>query len=76
MMNNKLSQRELEVLVLIARGYTNKKIGKLLYITEKSVNSHVARIFNKLDVHNKINVVIKALHLGIISLEGIYNHEE
>jgi DNA-binding NarL/FixJ family response regulator len=49
-----LTARELEVLHEVAYGYTNKEIGKRLFISEKTVGVHVARIFTKIGVHSRV----------------------
>jgi DNA-binding NarL/FixJ family response regulator len=48
-----LTARELDVLVLVARGKTNRAIGRELYISEKTVASHVSHIFTKLGVASR-----------------------
>jgi ATP/maltotriose-dependent transcriptional regulator MalT len=48
-----LTQRELEVLRLIASGLTNRGIGKKLFISEKTVARHVSNIFTKLDLYSR-----------------------
>jgi DNA-binding CsgD family transcriptional regulator len=49
-----LTGRELEVLVELAKGLTNREIGKRLYISEKTVGVHVSRIFHKIGVHTRV----------------------
>jgi DNA-binding NarL/FixJ family response regulator len=49
-----LTARELEVLHEVANGFTNREIGQRLYISEKTVGVHVARIFNKIGVHSRV----------------------
>ena len=49
----RLSERELEVSRLLARGKTNKEIGMLLGISPRTVQIHVAHIFDKLGVHSR-----------------------
>ena len=48
-----LSSREREVAGLVASGKTNKDIAAALYLSEKTIESHLARIYNKLDVHSR-----------------------
>src|SRR5262249_22485204 len=48
-----LSSREREVAGLVAAGKTNKDIAAALYLSEKTIESHLARIYNKLDVHSR-----------------------
>jgi len=61
-----LSKRELEVLSLIAEGFTNKDIGKKLYLTEATVKSYNKSIYRKLDVNRRTQATSKAKSLGII----------
>jgi LuxR family transcriptional regulator, maltose regulon positive regulatory protein len=61
-----LSQRELEVLQLIARGLSNREIGGRLYLALDTVKGHNRRIFGKLSVQRRTEAVAKARSLGIL----------
>ncbi len=63
-----LSEREVEVLQLMARGSANKQIASDLSITESTVKTHVANIFQKLEVGHRTEAVTKAMSQGIIKL--------
>ena len=63
-----LSEREIEVLQLIARGSANKQIAGELLISESTVKTHVANIFRKLNVSHRTEAVTQALQRGIIKL--------
>jgi DNA-binding NarL/FixJ family response regulator len=63
-----LSEREMEVLGLMAEGAGNKAIATDLSITESTVKTHVANIFQKLDVSGRTDAVTKAIRKGIINL--------
>ncbi|HWQ82912.1 MAG TPA: LuxR C-terminal-related transcriptional regulator, partial [Anaerolineales bacterium] len=63
-----LSERELDVLRLIAQGYTNQEIAKQLVITVGTVKSHINHIFGKLDAHNRTEAVARARGLGLIEI--------
>ncbi len=63
-----LSERELEVLQLMAKGSGNKEIAASLFITESTIKTHVANIFQKLDVNRRTEAVTQALQRGIIKL--------
>jgi DNA-binding CsgD family transcriptional regulator/tetratricopeptide (TPR) repeat protein len=60
-----LSERELEVLALIAEGLTNREIGTRLYISEKTVGVHVGRVLSKLDVSGRVEAAAVAIRLGL-----------
>jgi DNA-binding NarL/FixJ family response regulator len=59
-----LTNRELEVLTLVGRGYTNKAIGVQLGISDRTVQGHLARIFNKLSASSRTEAVMRAVSLG------------
>jgi len=61
-----LSDRELEVLKLIARGNSNKRIGAQLSITEETVKGHVKNILGKLGANDRTHAVTLALTRGIL----------
>jgi LuxR family transcriptional regulator, maltose regulon positive regulatory protein len=61
-----LSQRELEVLHIIALGKTNQEIAKQLIVSPGTIKAHTASIYRKLDVSNRTEAVSRARQLGII----------
>jgi len=63
-----LSEREVEVLTLIAKGISNKIIATTLNIGESTVKTHIQSIFNKLGVNDRTEAVTEAIKKGIISL--------
>ena len=63
-----LSARELEVVQLMSTGAANKEIAASLSISESTVKTHVANIFQKLDVNDRTGAVTTALQKGIITL--------
>ena len=63
-----LSEREVEVLNLMAKGAANKEIATELYITESTVKTHVQSIFQKLGVSDRTEAVTQAIKKGIIRL--------
>ena len=63
---NPLSQRELEVLRLIAVPMTNKEIGKKLFISPGTVGRHAENIYRKLDVRGRRQAAARAKALGLI----------
>lgn len=62
-----LTERELEVLQLVARGYTNKAIGVQLGISDRTVQGHLAHIFDKLHAQSRTEAVMRAVSLGWIA---------
>jgi len=64
-----LSRRELEVVTLIAEGFTNKEIANTLFISERTVTTHRERIMKKLDVHSAGEILRYALAHGIVQLK-------
>jgi DNA-binding NarL/FixJ family response regulator len=62
-----LTSRELEVLHLLARGLRNKEIAARLYVSERTVNFHLANIYQKLNVSGRTEALSKALEQGLIS---------
>lgn len=64
-----LSERECEVLRLIAEGSSNRQIAAQIHLSPKTVENHRANIMRKLGVHNRVALVKAALKLGLISVE-------
>ena len=62
-----LTEREMEVLHLVAKGYTNKAIGVQLSISDRTVQGHLAHIFDKLQAASRTEAVMRAVSLGWIS---------
>ncbi len=62
-----LTERELDVLRLAARGFTNKAIGLQLSISDRTVQGHLAHIFAKLQATSRTEAVMRAVSLGWIS---------
>jgi len=59
--------REMEVLHLVAKGYTNKAIGVQLGISDRTVQGHLAHVFDKLQAGSRTEAVMRAVSLGWIS---------
>ena len=64
--NNKLSKREMEVLKEMVKGKTNKEIAKSLFVSEKTIKTHVSHIFNKLQVSDRTQAAIYAIENKLI----------
>lgn len=63
-----LSIREQEILEFIAKGMLKKQIGVTLNISYSTVDSHIRRIYQKLDANNAAGAITKAFRMGILSL--------
>lgn len=61
-----LTERELEILRLMASGYSNKEIAKAFDVAEGTVKNHVSSVLSKLAVRDRTRAVLKGLELGII----------
>lgn len=62
-----LTDREIEILGEVARGYTNKVIGVNLNISDRTVQGHIARIFEKLQANSRTEAVMRAISLGLLN---------
>jgi DNA-binding NarL/FixJ family response regulator len=62
-----LTEREREVLRLIARGLTNREIAESLVISELTAKTHVSRILTKLDLMNRVHAVVFAYETGVVT---------
>jgi DNA-binding NarL/FixJ family response regulator len=65
---DELSERELEVLELIARGHTADEIAEKLFLSQHTVRNHIQAVLEKLDVHSKLEAVMAAHRLGLIKI--------
>jgi DNA-binding NarL/FixJ family response regulator len=63
-----LSTRELEVLVLVARGCTNKEVGQELFISDRTVRNHVTSCLLKLEARDRTEAVTRAIERGLIRM--------
>lgn len=63
---NKLSKRESEVLAEMTKGKTNKEIAETLFVSEKTIKTHVSHIFNKLQVTDRTQAAIYAMQNNLI----------
>ncbi len=61
-----LTQREMQVLQLLTKGYTYAELGKLLGVTRLTVHSHVKNIYGKLAVHSRVEALFEARQLGLL----------
>ncbi|MBQ7221644.1 MAG: response regulator transcription factor [Synergistaceae bacterium] len=66
-----LSVREREVLLLAAKGLSSKEVAKQLFISERTVQTHLASIYDKLGSRNKTEALLLALKYGVVTLEEL-----
>ena len=61
-----LTEREREVLALVARGNTNKQIAEALYVSEKTARNHVSHMYEKLQIYDRSQAVLYAVRKGLV----------
>ena len=65
-----LSERELEIIELVAQGLTNQEIGETLMISKRTVDNHVSNVFNKTGAKNRVALLNWAMDHGKICRDG------
>ncbi len=65
----RLTKREIEVLSLIAQGHSSKEAADVLYVSKRTVDFHLANIYDKLQVNNRVQAFRAATRLGLIPFE-------
>lgn len=71
--DNALTEREKEVLLCLVEGLSNKEIAERLFISDKTVKIHVSKIFKKLNVKSRSQVVIHAVQHQLVPLPSTFN---
>jgi DNA-binding NarL/FixJ family response regulator len=61
-----LTKREVEIVGMMAAGYSNREIAKACFVAEGTVKNHISNILSKLGVRDRTRAVLRALHLGLI----------
>ena len=64
-----LTKREMEVLGLVIEGKSSKEVAEELYVSKRTVDFHLANIYEKLQVSNRVQAFRRATSLGLIPLE-------
>jgi DNA-binding NarL/FixJ family response regulator len=60
-----LSQREREIVALVAQGFKNKEMAEKMFISEQTVKNHLHNIFDKLGVSDRLELALYAIHKNI-----------
>jgi DNA-binding NarL/FixJ family response regulator len=68
---SQLTERELDVLRLVGRGFSNRQIADRLTIGEATVKSHIAKLFQKLEVPDRARAIVAAFDAGIVSPRAV-----
>lgn len=68
-----LSERETEVLRLVAMGMSNKEVAEELFLSQRTVKAHLTSVFNKLNVASRSEAIVKGLQWGLVTLENTEN---
>ncbi|MCL3861399.1 response regulator transcription factor [Actinotalea sp. K2] len=61
-----MTERETEILRLLAGGYTNREIAEAMFLAEGTVKNHISSVLAKLGVKDRTRAVLRALHLGLL----------
>ena len=64
----RLTERELEVLRLVARGMNNRDIARQLFISENTVKNHIRNILEKLQLHSRMEAVVYAVREKLLEI--------
>jgi|SRR5579884_33277 len=71
-LESQLTERELEVLALVAEGRTNREVARLLWLSDQTVKFHLANVYRKLGVSSRGEAVLRARAEGILHLEEVH----
>lgn len=70
----RLTKREIEVLSLIAQGFSSREAAENLIVSKRTVDFHLANIYGKLQVSNRVQAFRAATRLGLIPFEPTFSH--
>ena len=62
-----LTDREVEVLNLVLDGKSSKEVAQTLYLSKRTIDFHLARIYEKLNVSNRVQAIRRAAELGLVA---------
>lgn len=65
----KLTKREIEVLTLVIEGKSSKEVADMLFVSKRTVDFHLANIYDKLQVSNRVQAFRRAARLGLIPFD-------
>jgi DNA-binding CsgD family transcriptional regulator len=68
----RLTKREIEVLSLISQGHSSKEAAEALFVSKRTVDFHLANIYDKLQVNNRVQAFRAATRLGLIPFEPTF----
>ena len=66
-----LTERELKIIKLLAKGMSNEEMSELLHISVHTTKAHLESIYEKLNVKNRVQAVVKSAQNGIIDMQKI-----
>jgi DNA-binding NarL/FixJ family response regulator len=72
----KLTRREVEVLTLVIEGNSSKQVAEHLYVSKRTVDFHLANIYGKLKVKNRVQAYREATKRGLLPVNGLHFAEE
>ena len=70
-MENRLTEREFNVISLVVEGLTNSQIAEKLHISVHTVKAHLEAIYDKFGVSNRVQAAIKAIILGLVDINAL-----
>jgi len=68
----RLTKREVEVITLIAQGHSSREAAEALFVSKRTVDFHLANIYDKLQVNNRVQAFRMATRLGLIPFEPTF----
>jgi len=68
---SKLNDREIEILRLISRGYTNSEIAQTIHLSEGTVRNYISALFSKLDVSDRTQAALQGLRYGLADINDV-----